>query len=102
MKELRFQSPRPSARLKKALPATLPRHVRDDVTSDIVVAILEGRLQLSQLATKAQKYLAAHNYTFDRFGSFSLDEPIPGTDGLTYSDRLVYEEGESFGRIWGQ
>lgn len=78
--------------LKKALPVGLPDYVRDDVTSEVLLAILEGKLRIGQVSAKARLYLAAHNIMFDEFATVSLDAPVPGTDGLTYGDRLTYEE----------
>lgn len=81
-------------RIQAAVPRWLPQFVRDDVISEIVLAVLEGTVLVDQIQQHAKKCLHAHNRMFDQFGTVSLDEEIPGTDGLTYGDRLIYEDDD--------
>lgn len=77
---------------ERAVPKSLPRWIRDDVVSDIVLAILEGALSIEQVAARAKGFIAAHYRSFASLDTLSLDAPIPGTDGLTYLDRLSGQE----------
>ncbi|GLS20144.1 hypothetical protein GCM10007874_31610 [Labrys miyagiensis] len=80
------------ARVNAAVSRGLPDFVRDDVIAEILLAVLEGTLSVDRIKVEAKAFLRAHNLMFDQFGSVSLDAPVPGTDGLTYGDRLTYEE----------
>lgn len=74
----------------KLAPAYLSPADRDDVAAAAFLAIMERRArdpkEAVELARKAQGHL------FNRWRDVSVDAPIPGTDGLTYLDRLAAGE----------
>lgn len=95
--ELRKKSLRQNdfyAAAERAVPAGYPRWIRDDVISDIVLAVLEGEITIEQIATRARKYITRHYAEFADRKTLSLDAPIPGLDGVTYLDRLAMESAE--------
>ncbi|WP_394889562.1 hypothetical protein ACG873_30305 [Mesorhizobium sp. AaZ16] len=71
-----------------ALPSGLPRFIRDDVVSSLCLAILEGEINVNDMAAQAKVYLRAYNREYDTFQTVSLDKFIPGTK-TTYLDALV-------------
>lgn len=71
------------------IPRGLPDFMRADLASDITLALLEGELKFENLESEARSYLTAHRKMFpDKWGPVSIDETIPGTDGLTIADTL--------------
>ena len=77
------------AAASRAVPAYLPRWIRDDVISDIVLGTLEGAIAAESIQTKAKEFVRAHLRNFVDLKTVSLDATIPGADGLTYLDRLA-------------
>jgi hypothetical protein len=73
-----------------ALPSGLPRFIRDDVVSNLCLAILEGQINVNDMAAQARVFLRAYNRDYDTFQTVSLDVLIPGTK-TTYLDALVAE-----------
>lgn len=72
-----------------AVPRGLPPHLRDEVISDIVLAVLEGEITFAEIRPSAREYLTRHRRLFGDHGTVSLDATIPGTDGaVRYIDRL--------------
>lgn len=65
------------AAAKAAVPAGLPRDVRMDVVSTIVLAVLEGELAEVDIPAKAPLYVRA--YWRDNPRPLSLDAPMPIT-----------------------
>lgn len=72
------------------VPRGLPPDVRDDMTMEIVLALLEGAHTLDT-AKKAIWSFAPPHYR-DRFKTMSLDAPIPGTDCLRLIDVIPHEK----------
>ncbi|NGO56202.1 hypothetical protein, partial [Allomesorhizobium camelthorni] len=66
----------------------LPRFIRDDVVSSLCLAILEGEINVNDMAAQAKVYLRAYNREYDTFQTVSLDKFTPGTK-TTYLDALV-------------
>lgn len=59
-----------------AVPAGLPQHVRDDVISEIVLAVLMEEIRLDQIKASAPKFMAQHYKMHPaKFGPISLDAP---------------------------
>jgi hypothetical protein len=77
-------------RAMAALPSGLPRFIRDDVVSSLCLAILEGEINVNDMAAQAKVYLRAYNREYDTFQTVSLDVLIPGTK-TTYLDALAAE-----------
>ncbi len=71
-----------------AVSKTLLSHVRDDVVSSIVLAVLEKRLSRSQIKKKAADFVRAYFKENNNFRDVSLDSAIRGTDSLTIGDML--------------
>jgi len=74
---------------RRSLPAGLPAFVRDDVITDVVLAHLEGKLAIGDVPKRAGEFLKSYNRLFDQWKTVSLDATIPGTDGITYMDRVA-------------
>lgn len=75
-----------------ALPSGLPPFIRDDVASAMMLAILEGQLQIEDVGRRAREYLRGYNREHDHFKTWSLDVPV-GDGGMTFKDMLVDGEG---------
>lgn len=61
---------------QNAVSSRLPPHVRDDVISEIILAVLEGDLAEADISKHAGKFLAAHYKMHPtKFGPISLDAP---------------------------
>jgi hypothetical protein len=75
-------------RAMAALPSGLPRFIRDDVVSRLCLAILEGEINVNDMAAQAKVYLRAYNREYDTVQTVSLDVLIPGTK-TTYLDVLA-------------
>lgn len=74
--------------IQQAIPRQLPREIRDDVTQDLLVALMEGRLDPDQISSAVKRYISG-NYSMYQDGkrTFSLDES-KGEDGkLSAYDR---------------
>lgn len=77
------------AEIDRVVPRSLPEFARGDICQDLMVALLEGSLKLSDLAKGAKSYLTEYRKMFpDKFGPLSIDAPIPGTEGFTIADTL--------------
>ena len=61
-----------------ALPGGLPNFVRDDVISEMVLAVLEGRLTVAAVAGQAKRFLSAHYANYQNRAFVSLDVVKPG------------------------
>lgn len=80
------------AKVSSVVSRGLPDYMRDDVIGEMLLAVLEGSLLMGRIDAECARFVRAYNRMFDQFGTISLDAEIPGTDGLTYADRLSYEE----------
>jgi len=77
------------AMVNRMVPAQVPHFIRADVCQDIILAILEGSLRPGEMKTAVPKALARvrrmHPFLF---APISLDQEIPGTDGLRMIDTI--------------
>lgn len=74
----------------KAVPRTLPRWVRDDIISELVLAVLSSELAFDKIASQAGKYVTKYWRDFGYAKDISLD--AVGFDGkTTLLDRLANE-----------
>jgi hypothetical protein len=83
----------PDAILKRvyaSLPSGLPNFIRDDVAGEMLLAALEGKLLVENIARSVGEFTKKYNRQFDTFKTISLDAPIAGT-GLRRIDLLVAE-----------
>lgn len=72
-----------------AVPRSLPRDVRMDVVSAIVLAVLEGEISEAQIPANAQRFVTAHYRMFDQHKTRSLDEPMAGSEKLRLGDTIA-------------
>lgn len=79
------------AAASNAVPNRYAPHNRDDIISDIVLAVIENKLTINDIPKQAKSFIAAYWKQRDLFGTLSLDAPISGMGGLTYLDRLAGE-----------
>lgn len=79
-------------RIKAIVPATLPMDVRDDVISDILMALYDGEFPVAAIETEGKKFVGRHFAKREWFSTLSLDAPVPGMDGTTYLDRLEAQD----------
>ena len=76
--------------VSKAIPQNLPEQVRADVGQDIIVGLLSGAFTEAQLTAQVHHYVRNHYSRMEwRFDTVSLDSPVPGTDGVSYSEFLL-------------
>ncbi len=66
------------------VPRGLPPDVRDDMTMEIVLSLLEGTHTLDTAKKSIWSFTPPHYR--DRFKTMSLDAPIPGTESLRLID----------------
>jgi hypothetical protein len=66
--------------VSRAVSSALPRFMRDDVISSMLLAVLEGELLLENVGTRIKDYLGRYNREYDGFKTLSLDAPMGGTD----------------------
>jgi len=74
--------------ISKAVPQTLPQHVRDDLIGNLCLAVLEGKLLIENIKAEAGKYLKAFNRESETFKTLSLDAEISGTK-TRYIDNIA-------------
>lgn len=65
--------------IAQAVSAALPRHMRDDVISSMLLAVLEGKLMLEQVSRRVREFVSEYNRQYDHYKHVSLDGMIPGT-----------------------
>jgi|GEM_PF-6235689 len=68
------------AEASRHVPAGLPDFIRDDIVSDIVIAVLDGEFAVTDIARKAKAIMAAYWRQFGDRRLVSLDAELTGTD----------------------
>ncbi|MEI5680524.1 MULTISPECIES: hypothetical protein [unclassified Mesorhizobium] len=68
------------AHVSKVISRAFPRHMRDDLISSILLAVLEGKLLLDHVEKRAPEFVRSYNREYDTFAAVSLDDFIPGTE----------------------
>lgn len=76
----------------KAVPKTLPSYVRDDIISDIVVAVLEQRIAEDDIAKRAQEFVKGYWRQFGHIGKVSLDQLAFADGKTTVGDNITYDD----------
>lgn len=79
------------AEASRQVPAGLPSFIRDDIISDIVIAVLDGEISAADIALKAKGIIKAYWRQFSDQRLVSLDDTVPGTD-LKRIDRISNED----------
>ena len=81
-----------TAKINAIVPRSLPPDVRADVSQDLILNVLEGTLLLADLETNVRgavrKVFQMHP---TKYGPLSLDQVLPGTDGLRLMDIIPDE-----------
>lgn len=79
------------AKANGAVSRSLPDHARDDIVSEIVLAVLEGKMEMEHINEQASRFVRSYWAARDLHKTVSIDSTINGTDGLTYLDVLSDE-----------
>lgn len=69
-----------------AVPRSYPTYVRDDIVSEIVLAVLEKRVALDEVERCAAEFIRGYWRQFSQYREKSLDAPVPGRTRQTYHD----------------
>ena len=78
------------ARIASAVPRWLSPALRDDVISDMYVAVTSGAMAADLVETNARKFASAAANQFEtKYGPRSLDEKLFDEGGMTLGDTLV-------------
>lgn len=77
------------ARISRAIPAGYPSDIRDDVASDISIALLDGELPINGIEREVRRFISAHFSGREWGRIWSLDAAIPGTDGIRRIDTIA-------------
>lgn len=78
------------ARVRKAVGRGLSRDIADDIVAEILLAILEGKLDPERIEAEARSYSARVLGTYaSRFGARSLDQQLGHDEGYTLLERLA-------------
>ena len=64
-----------------AIPRSYPRDVRDDIKSEIVLAVLEGRVKLDQIAKQAKRFITGYWRGRPDYHAQSFDARIGANGG---------------------
>lgn len=79
------------AKVNRAV-AGLPPQVRGDVAQDMILGVLSGDVSKDDLMANAKKYITRYYGSYDnRFACLSFDQPVPGTDGQQWADKISAE-----------
>lgn len=80
------------AAVNAAVSVGLPRHIRDDVISSMVLAVLEGEIAIDDAKGKAREFTARYHRAADTYRLKSYDNNIGDTD-LKLIDTFSNEDG---------
>ena len=86
------------AQVNRAVSKKLDPDAREDVISDIVEAVLAGRIAEADIAAKCSEFATAHNRLFSKYRNKSLDAPIFDDRALNILDRLTTDAVHQWGR----
>lgn len=77
------------ASIRRAIPRSFPADVRDDIATDISIALLDGEIALDEIETSVSQFLSKHYQGRDWHQNISFDQPIAGTNDLRLGDRIA-------------
>ncbi len=80
--------------MKAAVPATFPRHVRDDIVGEMCLALAEGRLKAESIVAAAPEFVRAYWRTHSPYETISLDAAL-FSGGPTLGERLLHGIAEA-------
>lgn len=85
--------------VNEAIPRWIPEQLRADICQDMIVAIISGELDLSDLNAKASSYIKKMYRVYPtRYGAISLDSPPPW---MRDSDTPLVEMLDAETANWG-
>lgn len=76
-------------RIKRAIPRGYPADVRDDVATDMTIALFDGEIALAEIERAASTFIAKHYRDREWHALISTDAPIAGTDNLRLGDTIT-------------
>lgn len=80
--------------IQEYVPMTLPEQIRAEVCQDLSLAIISGEIVEEQIPFVAKDFVRNVFKLYPtKYGPLSLDQIIPGTDGLTLMDTIVGQDG---------
>ncbi|MCQ9146082.1 hypothetical protein [Ochrobactrum sp. BTU2] len=71
----------------KLAPKYLPKDVREDFITEVIIAVLEGSVTIENVSKNITRFIPAHHK--DSFKTVSMDQTIAGTDNLKLSDKIA-------------
>jgi len=81
---------------EKAVGKGLPEHIRDDLKSDLIEAVLLKEFPLQDMPLYVAEFMTAHNRGVGSCGARSLDEKIFEDGDTTFVDRLTTDDASSY------
>lgn len=79
-------------RVDAAIPYSVPEQVRADVAQDMILAVLAGDCEETDLEAHVRRFIGRHYRTVEQsHGLVSLNQHIPGTD-IERIDTITYED----------
>lgn len=78
--------------IRRAIPASYPAHVRDDIAGSMYVALAERKLKPADIALAAPNFIRAYWSDNSPYDTVSLDVRI-GDGTTTYLDQLAEDQG---------
>jgi len=89
-------------RIARVVPRTIDPMLREDILSDVYLAIREGALHPRDIEGRSGKFVSAAFKAFrSHWGDISLDAPRGSDSDLTLMDTLVDDQAlEAFDRIF--
>jgi len=68
------------ATVNRAVSLGLPKHIRDDVISSMVLAVLEGEYTIEEIGRRSREFTSRYHKTMDTYKLKSYDSTIGDTD----------------------
>lgn len=78
------------AAASKAVPSTIKAWRREDIISEIVIAVLEGHIEVSQIQARAKEFIGSYNRRFSEYMNAEFNDAF---HGATFDPE--YDEEES-------
>ena len=72
-----------------AVPKNLPDFIRDDVVTDIIVAVLERKISVENINVEARKFVTSYHREAGTYKTISLDATMAGRDGFRMIDTIT-------------